>query len=307
MLLDLAAPASLPRARPFPLADRPRWGVDSEHGRLTDVMLSAPAYLELVPCNTVARDAVAQGMACCPEAALSQHRGLVRALTDHGVRCHSVPPAPGLADQCFTRDSTLMSPWGLLELSLAAPHRAAEPAHVARTAASWGVKLLGALGEGRIEGGDVCLVRPGTVAIGWSGERTDAQGAAALAGFFEARGWRALVTRFHPHFLHLDTLFTMVSRDRAVACRDALEPDFLAEIGVLGIDLVSVEEAEVGRLGANILCLGEGRLLSSTDNRRLNAALGGLGYAVTALPIDQFTRCGGGMHCLTMPLARLPG
>ena len=43
------------------------------------------------------------------------------------------------------------------------------------------------------------------------------------------------------------------------------------------------------------------------DNHRLNGVLTRLGYEVTALRIDQFTRCGGGIHCLTMPLARLPG
>lgn len=307
MLLDLLAPASLPGARVAATPARSRWSVDSEYGVLRDVMLSAPAHLELVPCNTVARDAVARGMDCCPDTATGQHQALVRALGDAGVRCHFVPPVPGLADQCFTRDSTLMTPWGLLELSLAAPHRAAEPGHVARAAAAWGVPLLGTLGGDAIEGGDVCLVRPGLVAIGWSGARTSQGGATALARFFEAHGWRALVTRFHPTFLHLDTLFTMVGRNRAVACLDALEPDFVAGIQALGIDLVPVTEGEVDQLGANILCLGDGRLLSSSDNKRLNTALGRLGYQITTLTIDQFTRCGGGMHCLTMPLARLPG
>jgi N-dimethylarginine dimethylaminohydrolase len=37
----------------------------------------------------------------------------------------------------------------------------------------------------------------------------------------------------------------------------------------------------------------------------VNATLEQLGYSVIRLDIDQFTRCGGGMHCLTMPLARL--
>lgn len=307
MLLDLSASASLPGERPVAVADRSRWGVDSEYGQLREVMLSAPTHLELVPCNTVARDAVARGMACCAETAVNQHRALVRALHDHGVRCHFVPPTPGLADQCFARDATLMTPWGLLELSLAAPHRAAEPHRAARAASAWGVPLLGALGEGTIEGGDICLVRPGLVAIGWSGARTSLAGAAALARFFEAHGWRAIVTRFHSHFLHLDTLFNMVARDRAIACLDVLEPAFLAEIEALGIDLVPVDEAEVDQLGANLLCLGDGRLLCTGDNQRLNGELRRRGHDVVALQLDQFTRCGGSVHCLTMPLSRLPG
>ncbi len=60
-------------------------------------------------------------------------------------------------------------------------------------------------------------------------------------------------------------------------------------------------------LGANILSLGDGRLLSLPGNRRVNGLLERLGYMVIPVEIDQFTRCGGGIHCLTMPLARLPG
>jgi arginine deiminase len=307
MLLDLHAPTPLAPTRPFLFGTQPRWGVDSEYGVLTDVMLARPDHLEVVPCNSVARDSLAQGLACCPDTAAAQHEALVATLTEEGVCCHFVPAADAHADLCFTRDSTLMTPWGLLELSLAERHRAAEPGHVAAAAARWGVPLLGTLDEGRVEGGDVCLIRPGLVAIGWSGARTDAAGALALARFFGAHGWKCLLTRFDPHFLHLDTLFTMLDRDRAVACVEALEPDFLDAVRALGISLVPVYEEEVARLGANILSLGAGRLLSAADNARLNRELSRLGYLVTGLDIGQFTRCGGGVHCLTMPLARLPG
>jgi N-dimethylarginine dimethylaminohydrolase len=47
--------------------------------------------------------------------------------------------------------------------------------------------------------------------------------------------------------------------------------------------------------------------VSSEDNHRINALLERRGFKVVRVEIDQFTRCGGGMHCLTMPLARLPG
>jgi N-dimethylarginine dimethylaminohydrolase len=308
MLLDqdLAA-ARQGGSRTLPAQPRTRWGVDSEYGVLRDVMICEPDHLEVIPCNTVARDSLAQGLACCPDEAARQHRLFASTLAGEGVRCHLVPPSPGFADLAFTRDSTLMTPWGLLELNLAERHRTGEGAHVAAAAARWGVSLLGSLGEGRIEGGDVCLVRPGIAAIGWSGGRTDDAGALALARFFQAHGWRTILTRFHRHFLHLDTLFTMLDRDRAVGCIEALEPDFLAEIAALGISIVPVSEAEVARLGANIFSLGAGRLLTSRENGRLNDELTRLGYLVTALDIGQFTRCGGGMHCLTMPLARLPG
>lgn len=285
----------------------PRWGADSEYGRLTDVMLSAPRHLELVPCNAVSIENHRNGIVCSADIASVQHSKLIEALEAEGVRCHLVPPAEGLADLSFTRDATLMSPWGLIALSPAVEHRLAEVEHIQAAVAGWDVPLLGAVEEGRVEGGDVCLLRPGLVAIGYSGERTDETGARALGRMFEQRGWRSILTRFDRRFLHLDTIFTLVARNLAVACTDALDALFLLEMRELGIEIVDVTVAEVQKLSANLLSLGDRRVMSSADNHRVNALLERHGYKVVRAQIDQFTRCGGGMHCLTMPLSRLPG
>jgi N-dimethylarginine dimethylaminohydrolase len=282
-----------------------RWGVDSEFGVLREVMVSGPEHLTMVPCNSVARAGIAIGLTCSPDLAAQQHAALVTALERAGVRCRQVEPVPGLADLCFTRDSSLMTPWGLVVLRLAAEHRRAEAAPVRAAAASWGVPILAQIEEGTIEGGDVCLLRPGLIAIGWSGDRTNRVGAETLAAIFERRGWRALLTRFDPRFLHLDTLFTLVDRHRAVACVEALDDDFLATIADLDITIVPASIREVDALGPNLLALGEGRVLSATDNVRINGELERLGYRVLTVDIGQFTRCGGGVHCLTMPLSRL--
>ena len=283
---------------------RSDWGVASETGRLTDVLLSAPAYLEMVPCNAVTRDSLARGLFASPGRAARQHRALVAALAQAGVRCHFVPPVSGLADLCFTRDAVLMSPWGLIELRPAAPHRRAEPRHVAEAAFGVGAPRLGRVTEGSIEGGDICLLREGVLLIGHSGDRTDETGARALGDMFQRRGWAVIYTRFDPTYLHLDTLFTMVSARCAVACPEALEDDFLGRLGELGIGIIPASIEEVGTLGVNLLSLGDGRLLVPAGNDRLNAILAGCGFEVIAMELDQFTLCGGGAHCLTMPLAR---
>lgn len=288
-------------------AAAPAWGVDSEYGRLTDVMLASPRHLEIVPCNAVSIRNHEDGVACYPEIAEDQHGAFVELLEAQGVRCHLLPAAPELPDLAFTRDTTLMTPWGLIGLRPAVAHRQAEVDWICRAAAAWGIPMLGRIETGRVEGGDICLLRPGIVVIGCSGDRTDEAGAGALARIFEARGWRAILTAFDPQFLHLDTLFTMIDRNHAVACAEALDPAFLAELEKLGITIIPASLEEVRRLGANIFSLGEGRLLSPADNMRVNAELGRLGYSVFQMEIDQFTRCGGGMHCLTMPLARLRG
>ena len=283
---------------------RRRWGVDSETRRLTDVLLSPPAHLQMVPCNAVTRDNLARGLSTCTARAGAQHRALAAKLEAEGVACHVVPPEAGMPDLAFTRDSVMMSPWGLIALRPAELHRAAEARHVVDALLARGLPYAGSVEEGRIEGGDVCMLRPGVLLIGHSGERTDETGARALARLFEREGWTALLTRFDPRHLHLDTQFTMISSRRAVACLDTLEPGFAALMADLGISLVRAGVEEVERLEANLLSLGGGRIVVPAGGHRLNRELARLGFDLIEAEIDQFARCGGGIHCLTMPLAR---
>jgi arginine deiminase len=280
------------------------WGVDSETGRLTDVLLSPPTHLAMVPCNAVTRDSLARGLSCCSVSAVAQHRALTSRLDAAGVRCHLVPSRPGLSDLAFTRDSVLMTPWGLVELRPSEPHRRGEAAHLAAALKDSGIGSLGAVEEGKVEGGDVCLLRPGLVMIAISGERTDEAGARALGRIFERRGWRALYTRIDPRYLHLDTQFTLVSKHFAVACLDTLEAGFAETMAGLGIDLLPATPGEVDRLEANLLSLGGCRVAAPSGETRLNRALRRRGYDLIEVEIDQFVRCGGGVHCLTMPLGR---
>ena len=282
-----------------------RWSVNSEYGRLTDVMVSPPPHLEIVPCNSVAVDALAKGLELCSETAERQHKLLLTALRTEGVRCATVPADEAMPDLSFTRDATFMTPWGLVGLRPSVEHRQGEVSHVLRTATGWGVPLLTTIQSGTIEGGDICLLRPGVVAIGWSGERTNKEGALAMAHVFEQRGWKTMLTSFDPFFLHLDTLFAMVDEKLAVGCIEALDPAFIGQVRALGVEILPVTPYEVQRLGTNLLSLGDKRVLSSADNSRVNIELAALGYHVIAVDISQFTRCGGGVHCLTMPLARL--
>lgn len=281
-----------------------RWGVDSETGRLTDLLLSPPTHLAMVPCNAVTRDSLARGLSSCAASAGTQHRALVARLEAMGVECHVVPPKPGLSDLAFTRDSVLMTPWGLVELRPSEPHRRGEAAHLAGALRRLGIESLGAVDDGKVEGGDVCLLRPGLVMIGISDERTDEAGARALGRIFERRGWRALYTRIDPRYLHLDTQFTLVSDDCAVACLETLETGFAETMAGLGIELIPATPGEVDRLEANLLSLGGRRVVAPAGDTPVNRALRRRGYELIEVEIDQFVRCGGGVHCLTMPLGR---
>jgi len=279
-------------------------GTDSDYGILREVLVASPQHLTIVPCNKVSENALEQGCASCTVRAGEQHRGLVKALENAGVRSRVVKPVAGLPDLAFTRDTSLMSPWGLIGLRPGAPHRRGEVDAAIEAARAAGHTPLGRVNEGRVEGGDVCLLRPGHLVIGLSERRTDQAGARALSSFFEPRGWRVTTTPVDPDLLHLDTHFCMVSEHLALACTARLQPAFLDMLDRLGIELIDVTAAEVATLGCNILSLGGKRVISTGSAPRVDRLLEQRGYEVQALALDEFTQCGGGVHCLTMPLRR---
>lgn len=278
--------------------------VTSETDRLTDVLLCPPDYLSAVPCCSVTREAVRHGFSVSNFEAVRQHRALEHSLVRNGVRCHRVDPDPDHPDMCFVRDALVTTPWGVLGLNLAAPHRRDEPARLRRWLEDRGATIAGWIDSGHAEGGDIAVVREGLVVIGCSGERTDDKGADAVASLFRGKGWEAIVQPFDPHFLHLDTLFAMADDNLALACHEVLDDDFLAAVHARGIETIAVTYKEQRRLGCNIVSLGGGRVLSSTGSPRVNEALRARGLTVDTLDIGQFALCGGGVHCLTMPLAR---
>ncbi len=75
----------------------------------------------------------------------------------------------------------------------------------------------------------------------------------------------------------------------------------------MGIDLMPVTYKEARRLGCNLLALGNRRVLTAGTCSRLDAELAVRGYRAIAVDLSEFTLCGGGVHCLTMPMRRAAG
>jgi N-dimethylarginine dimethylaminohydrolase len=267
-------------------------------------LLASPQNLQIVPCNKVSEQALLNGRSSCSVRASQQHRGLLGALQAAGVNVRTVPPAANLPDLAFTRDTSLMTPWGIIGLRPGASHRKGEVDQIIYTVRKADLPVLGLVEEGRIEGGDVCLLRPGHLVIGLSERRTDLAGAKALAGFFKPRGWQVTYTPVEPDLLHLDTHFCMVDHRLALACTEKLQPEFLALLSDLCIELLPVKLEEVATLGCNVLALGGKRIISSGSAPRVDDLLRQRGFEVDVVQLDEFTQCGGGVHCLTMPLSR---
>ena len=280
-----------------------RWRVESETGRLTDVLLCRPTYYRWTDINAVAHATLAAGGANDPTRLQAQYRELEAALTEAGVALHYTTPEPHLPYQVYTRDSSQTTPWGPVLTQLALPQRRGEYAALLDFHAAHGGfhKYITA---GTIEGGDIHIIRPGLLLVGYSGVRTNEAGARQFAGIFEAQGWEVKLVPFAAHFLHLDVLFCMATPHFAVACIDVLGEEFGTLLASRQIKCVRVSYGQAMAMSCNLLALGDGRVISPAHSSQINTALRAEGVTVLDPELDEFARGGGSVHCMTMPPPR---
>lgn len=284
------------------MTDDPPWRLASETDPLTDVLLCRPDHYRWLPTNDIARATLAAGRGFERADLTAEWAEFEDALTGAGVRLHFLAPDPALPYQVYTRDSSQVSPGGAVMTLLAMPQRRGEYAAIMDfyRARFWHKATAGA-----VEGGDIHLIRPGLACIGASGGRTTTAGAEQYAGWLRAEGWEVRIVPFDEHFLHLDVVFSMVAEGLALACPDALPPDFLDWLGGHGIRVLEVGyRAAMADMACNVLALGGGRVLSPRHCTDTNARLRAEGLTVLDPALRLFAHGGGSAHCMTMPLRR---
>lgn len=279
------------------------WTLDTETGRLTDVLLCRPDHYGWIPTNAIARATLDAGRPLDRAALMAEYAEFEAALDQAGVTRHYLTPEAGLPYQVYTRDSVQVAPGGPALTMLAMPQRRGEYAAVLEFfGPMWRMAT-----QGTVEGGDIHLIRPGLAAIGCSGGRTSPAGAAQFAGWLRAAGWEVMVVPFDDHFLHLDVIFSMAAPGLALACLDALPDAFTTWCRDHQIRLIDTGyRAAMEDMACNVLALGAGRVLSPRHSRRTNDALRAEGLTVLDPDLRLFAHGGGSAHCMTMPLARLP-
>ena len=165
-----------------------RWGVDSEYGRLLDVLLCPPDSFRWRETSAITRATLEAGPSLRPGGGgRASTPSLVAAYEDAGVRCHFLEPEPALPYQVFTRDSSTMGPHGTVVTQPAQWWRRGEYAPVIRFHQRAGIPIRDMITAGSLEGGDVMIVEPGAVLIG-TGESRTQEVAATPAGGLVSRG-----------------------------------------------------------------------------------------------------------------------
>jgi N-dimethylarginine dimethylaminohydrolase len=282
----------------------PAWGVDSEHGRLLDVLVCRPDNFRWLPTSAISRATLESGRRFDGALARRQHAAMVAAYEEAGVGVHFLEPDAALPYQVFARDSSAMTPGGAVITQLHQWWRRGEYAAAIRFYEGSKIPIRGMITAGALEGGDVMILEPGCAVIGAGEARTQEPAARQLAGWLAEDGWEVRVEPIPERFVHIDVLLAVLEERLAAACTDVLAAGFATWLRDHGFELIEVSADDAFQLGANAISLGDERVLSVAGADSLNAAMRARGLTVQELDLSMFTAGGGGAHCLAQALRR---
>ena len=281
-----------------------QWGVDSEYGRLHDVLLCPPDNFRWLATSAISKATLESGAQFSRATARAQHAEMVSAYESAGVRVHFLEPDPALPYQVFARDSSVATPQGAVVTQPQQWWRRGEYAPVIRFYQEAGIPIHGMITAAALEGGDVIIVEPGVLLIGNGEERTQLPAARQLAGWMEAEGWEVRIEPIPGQFVHIDVLVSILAPKLAAVCVEAAGGGLVAWLKDKGFEILEVSVEDAFALGVNAISLGDDRAISTAGSQRLNAELRAHGLEVFDPDLSMFTMGGGGAHCLAQALRR---
>lgn len=195
--------------------------------------------------------------------------------------------------------------------------------------------------EYSIEGGDVLVLSPKVVAIGVS-QRTDAAAIDIMARrlFADGQSFEVVLAFDIPKkraFMHLDTVFTMVDRDKFTIHPEIEDPLTVYSVrrgegsSCLNIEKETLELREILKKylelddvtlircgggnpihaareqwndGSNTLAIAPGEVIVYSRNHVTNRLLEEAGVRLHIMPSSELSRGRGGPRCMSMPLFR---
>ena len=285
-------------------------GIDNDYGVLRDVLLGRPTYFRWTDAGPLTRRTLANahktGASFDYDLAQQQHAEMVRIYESHGVNCHYLDADPVLHRNFFARDSSAMTPWGALICHMQLKTRRADYVTAIKFYQENNIPIWKYATAGHFEGGDFVIIEPGTVLIGYGGERSEQEGAEQVAEWVREEGWEAEVSPIPALFVHMDGLVVPIAPKLIVTCLDALEGWVVDWLRGKGFDFVDVGFAEAKNLGVNLVSLGNKRIMAMTGSDKMIAELRRRDFHVDVVDMSQFTLNGGGVHCLCQSLRRDP-
>jgi N-dimethylarginine dimethylaminohydrolase len=281
------------------------WGFRNETDPLTDVLLASPDHLRHMATSSLSRKFLRENPADI-RVAQAQHRELVSAYAHFGVRVHTPRLEPELPMHVYTRDSSVMTPYGAVITAMANWWRRGENFAAIRTYERLGIPIYDMVTAGTFEGGDFNVIEEDCVLIGCGGGRTQEEGARQVEGWFKREGWETRVAFFDEYYVHIDLMVVPVASKLTAVCLDSTEPALVDWLKTKGHEIIDVPFQDTINLGCNFMSLGRDRVIAPKASRTLIEQLRARGFEVTDIDMSEISKTGGGIHCMAQALRRDP-
>ena len=300
----MSDPFSLQRRNPnggtSPLKN---WGFRNETDPLTDVLLGSPAHLYHRATSSLSRKHLREAP-CNIQVAQAQHAELVSAYRHFDVNVHMLEAEPELTMQVYSRDSSVMTPYGAFITAMAQWWRRGENYAAIRAYEKLGIPIYDMVTAGTFEGGDFNVIEEGCVLIGCGGARTQEEGARQVASWFEAEGWEVRIAFIDEYYVHIDLMVVPIAEKLTAVCLVCTDPEIVQWLKDKGHEIIDVPFQQTMALGCNLMSLGKDRVIVPASSTTLADNLKARGFEVAAVETAEISKTGGGIHCMAQALRR---
>jgi N-dimethylarginine dimethylaminohydrolase len=279
------------------------FGFNNETDTLTDVLLGSPAYLRHLSTSSLSRKHLRDDP-CNIQLAQAQHKALVAAYEHFGVRVHFLEPSPELPMQVYSRDSSVMTPFGVIITAMAQWWRRGENYAAIKAYEKLGIPIYDMVTAGTFEGGDFNVIEDGVVLIGCGGARTQEEGARQVKEWFDKEGWETRLAFIDEYYVHIDLMVVPIAEKLTAVCLDCTSPDIVEWLKSKGHEIINVPFQDTMALGCNFMSLGKDRVIAPTSSKVLIEQLKARGFEVVAVDTSEISKTGGGIHCMAQSLRR---
>jgi N-dimethylarginine dimethylaminohydrolase len=283
-----------------PLAN---WGFRNETDPLTDVLLGSPAHLFHRATSSLSRKHLREAP-CNIQVAQAQHAELVSAYKHFNVNVHMLEPEPELTMQVYSRDSSVMTPYGAFITAMSQWWRRGENYAAIRAYEKLGIPIYDMVTAGTFEGGDFNVIEEGCVLIGCGEARTNEPGARQVASWFEGEGWEVRLAFIDEYYVHIDLMVVPIADKLTAVCLACTEPAIVDWLKAKGHEIIDVPFQQTMALGCNLMSLGNDKVIAPTSSTYLIDQLRARGFEVAAVETAEISKTGGGIHCMAQALKR---
>ncbi|MCH4177725.1 MAG: arginine deiminase family protein [Streptococcaceae bacterium] len=271
--------------------------------KLTKVLLSSPEYLiSPAPINEISKKYAGQPLDRAKM--MREYQSLIETYHKFDIEVVEKAADAQTPNSVFARDFGGCIKEGYILGRFKKSIREQERQQYAAKMQALGIPKIAEVKNGYFEGGDFAFLDEKTIAIGQI-DRTDETGINEIRDQLAPLGYAVYAVPANPDYLHLDMCFNLVAPKIAIAYLEGLPEAFIALLREKEIEVIAGDESLIYQHGYNVQAIGDNRVLSLAQNTEMNRKMREKGLTVIEVDITELLKAGGGIHCMTFPLARI--